>query len=294
MNEEIYNEPTKREEKRVAAKRTLNAEEQAVEAAAMLFWEQNKEALIESYHEEYGNILDTDRAKELFPMFTESPEARVALASAMYRPASQAVDEIYERLLRVRPGEFVVFLGGGPGSGKTVFSNTKAVQKVLSKAAAVMDGTMANQKRTEEQIEAALRAGKAIIVFYIFCKFERAIEGVIDRACSPKSLRAVPMSVVAGKHYEAANTLIHLVKKYELNDSVEIEVSVFNGPTETFGETDSSTVEKAMKGKTVDALTGISYRLLDARRERDQQNPEAAKAKGISPLTETIYQILRC
>src|SRR3990172_6585035 len=76
-----------------------------------------------NYLAENGMILDSDRAKELFPDYAASLTTRRKYSSAVYPPAARFIDRLYGQLLQepLAAGKqgLVVCTAGGPGSGKS-------------------------------------------------------------------------------------------------------------------------------------------------------------------------------
>lgn len=287
--ETIYNPALEYGHKSMAKKRKMTIEEQRVEAAAYEFLDAHLPQIAQDYTTENGNTLDADRAKEHFEVYAQNRESRIKWASAVYGPASKLVDTMFQTKITEAEDEIIVFLGGGPGAGKTSFSADPQYREVLKEAAVVMDGTLADYERSEGQIKFALDHGHQVLVFFIHRPFEDAIDGVISRACSPQSLRVVPLSVVAAKHLGAVETLVRLEEEYADNDAFQIQVAVFRGVGEPFGVATVAEVREAMTFD-IDQLTQKSYQILDGRYQAQQQE---GPREGEHQITEAIYQGLR-
>ncbi len=273
----------------MAADRKMTEEERRVEASAHEFLDAHFPQIIQDYIAENGNTLDADRAKEHFEVYAQNRESRIKWGSAMYGPASKLVDTMFETKITETEEEIIVFLGGGPGAGKTSFSTDPQYRDVLKEAAVVMDGTLANYERSATQIRFALDRGHQVVVFFIHRRFDEAIDGVISRACSPQSLRVVPLSVVASKHLGAVETLVRLKEEFARHDSVEIQVAVFRGVGEPFGVATVAEVKEAMTFD-IDQLVQKSYQILDGRYQAQQHE---GISEGEHQITEAIYQGLR-
>lgn len=267
----------------------MTDEERQVEASAYEFLEAHLPKIIQDYIAENGNTLDADRAKEHFEVYAQNRESRIKWASAVYGPASKLVDTMFQKKATETEEEIIVFLGGGPGAGKTSFSVDPQYREVLKEAAIVMDGTLANYERSAAQIRFALERGHQVVVFFIHRPFEEAIEGVISRACSPQSLRVVPLSVVASKHLGAVEALVRMEEEFAENEAMEIQVAVFRGVGEPFGVATVAEVREAMTFD-IDQLTQKSYQILDGRYQAQQQK---GPREGEHQITEAIYQGLR-
>jgi len=273
--------------------RTLTDEEKKVEEEAFRFLEENFDKLAADYERIYGRIIDADRIKELFPMFATTEQTRRRWASAVYAPAARLADHLFHRFLREQISRVaVVLLAGGPGSGKSTFSAQPDIEKILSEAAVTVDGTLSDTERAITFIEAALDAGKEVVVFYVHCNFQRAIEGVIDRALSPISLRVVPMSVVSAKHFGAVQTLKTISRRFGHRADFAIRVAVFQGIGEPFamGEIEDVLVSET---STVDPLIQKAYSILDDRYEADRVSQSRQNPTERRHLTEDLYQSLR-
>lgn len=137
-----------------------------------------------------------------------------------------------------------------------------------------------------------LDVGKEVVVFYVHCNFQRAIEGVIDRALSPISLRVVPMSVVSAKHFGAVKTLKTISRRFGHRADFAIRVAVFQGIGEPFamGEIEDVLVSET---STVDPLIQKAYSILDDRYQADRVSQSRQNPTERRHLTEDLYQSLR-
>ena len=155
-----------------------------------------------------------------------------------------------------------------------------------------MDGTLSDTERAIAFIDAALDAGKEVVVFYVHCEFRRAIEGVIDRALSPISLRVVPMSVVSAKHFGAVQTLKTISLRFGHREDFAIRVAIFQGIGEPFAMGEIEDV-LAAETSTVDPLLQKAYSILDDRHQADRISQSRQNSTERRHLTEDLYQSLR-
>lgn len=185
-------------------------------------WEQvqnDTDLLIERYLQENGNILDADRAKELFPLFTESRQTRIRHLTAVYEPAQQLIDLIYNRKLQSADKDaLVIFTAGGPACGKS--SLVESIRETIQTAHLTMDGTLSDLSRAIKNINLALNANCLVAVFFVYRHFPDAVEGAIQRALSSESFRPVPVRIVAGKYFGALHTTSTLYAEFRQNPRV--------------------------------------------------------------------------
>lgn len=204
----------------------LTPEKRAVEAEATRMVQERAEEMIAEYERRFGNTLDVDDARELFPAYTKDLESRGTMVQAVHEPASALVLEMYRRKLAQKGGsDNVMFLAGGAGSGKsTALQNFRPGEKLLLQ----FDSVMANFSSAVKRIEQALAAGRKVQVMFVYSPFEQATAQMINRAQAKG--RTVPAEVHAQGHFEAPRVLLQLAEKYEGDPRVRIRVIDSTGP----------------------------------------------------------------
>lgn len=176
------------------------------------------------YRQRFDKILDTDNARELSDDYNRSKESRSQYGSAVQEPAGNLVWLLYLLMLNTespRGSGRVLVMAGGAGAGKT--STVRMLLRQAYEAAEVIyDTTMADLPQAVEKVEAALSSGKEVTILYIHRTIESAVRGVVRRALEHG--RTVPLSVLAGDHFDAQRTVIELARKYQDNPRVEIQI----------------------------------------------------------------------
>lgn len=234
-----------------------------------------------------GTILDTDRAKELFPVYSKNLQSQARWSSAVYKPASEFIDKFYTELLQVeaeeRPSNLILFLAGGPGSGKSTFVvNNPATEN----AYLILDGTLSDFDRASDNIYEALFENYEVHVIHVYRPFDEAVKGVIERGLSIKSGRVVPLSVVAEKHFRSARCIKDLNALF--SGIAEFDFFQYRGIGRPFTLVSVDTVIEDLGD--IDNLQQRAYSVLEEIYEaRRHLLPEEAFETGEQPFSEAIY-----
>jgi hypothetical protein len=184
-------------------------------------------ALIATYVQRFGCVLNADNASELFPEYTATPDARALLGPAVRPNAARIVDAVYARRLAepvISPRlPVAVFTSGGNGSGKT-----SSVPAAGGKAHVVLDSTLSQLEASTENIERALEADLLVYIRHLARDVIDAWEnGVLARAMDPGSRHPGRTVMFRGHlltHRGARRTLIALAERYRCEHRVRIEV----------------------------------------------------------------------
>lgn len=92
---------------------------------------------------------------------------------------SQAAQSLYERALRESKSPDVVFLGGGPGSGKTELVAKQLIRNGYK--GILYDSNLSNQEGAQKQIEQAREAGKNVKIYGVLPNLAKARGFTIQR-----------------------------------------------------------------------------------------------------------------
>jgi hypothetical protein len=179
---------------------------------------------LREYRLRYGRILDTDLARGLSDDWNRNKESRARYASAVHNPASAFVDALYQAILaEPREGDrnLVLFMAGGGGSGKTT-AVTQVASSLMDRAHLVYDTTLARYEPALQKIEAALVAGREVVIVFVYRPFEAAVRGVIQRASN--NGRTIPLNVLAADHAGASESVLRLAEAFAGNERVLIYV----------------------------------------------------------------------
>ena len=164
------------------------------------------EKLMADYEKRFGNVLNTDNMKLLFPEYNPHDEKSVR---SNHPEAGRLVGKMFDRAVeKLKPGDTVIFTGGGNGSGKS------SVLKDVSGAAFVMDSTMANAEMSGKSIQKVLdKGGKPVLAFTYRDPVDAWFHGVQKRNQS-KDGHVVPETTFANTHVNARKSFIRLAERF--------------------------------------------------------------------------------
>lgn len=185
-----------------------------VEASAAGDAAQNRADVVKQYRAKAKelsgneNHFGADIAKELFPEYAASNEARRAQSPLIQEQAAKiAADSFADALAKpVTPKtDTVTFMAGGTGSGKSTHA---------PKTGIVYDSTLTNFDVAKEKIDAALASGRDVDIRYVFREpVEAYSQGVLKRAESIG--RSVAPETHANTHRGAYETIQRLADQYK-------------------------------------------------------------------------------
>jgi len=189
----------------------LDPEERAIELkfaavlAADLDWAARR------YEAEFRNVLDRNSAQELSPDYAgtgpDDRTSRTRWSVATLGVAGGFIDWLYpRRLAALPPDSLIAFNAGGQGSGKTTATRAAEVERA---ADLLMDGTLQDEARSRQQIDAALGLGHLVQIRFAYCPWEKAVANILRRA-GEGSGRVVPLARAARGHFQAARTVLSL------------------------------------------------------------------------------------
>lgn len=172
----------------------LTGDEAAVQEAAIAKYVKDKNAVIESYQDHFGNkIVNPDLARLLF----RNVGYDGLNAGAVQKVVSDISDTLWKMHLESNVEPTAVIYTGSAGAGKSTTVGI-VLPKLSTEAAVILDGTLTNPALAKQRIEEALAAGKAVEVVHVYRDpIEAWNDGVIPRmlGTSIDAGRVVPISV---------------------------------------------------------------------------------------------------
>ncbi|MDR1276313.1 MAG: zeta toxin family protein [Candidatus Accumulibacter sp.] len=186
-----------------------------------------------------GRVIGTDLVRELCADYVIGRDSRTRLTEATTPTAEFLSDILYRRRLEQPDLEghpTVAITAGGPGSGKTTGLSESNLKPQIH-----LDMTLSNFDQAVRRINAALEAGKKVLIYYTARDPVVAmIEGVVPRALDERNGRIVTLQSHAAKHRGANKTVRALLKKYGADARVGFE---FTDNRYGFGEHRKATAE---------------------------------------------------
>jgi hypothetical protein len=230
----------------------LNPKERAIETAAFEAIDNHTPELISEYKEKFGNEIDPDKVKELFPEFAKDK----SYAAAVHEPSSELSKVIWRNALKEKgdAGDTspTLFTAGGSGSGK---SEAMKVAKSLVGAkddALTFDSVLGNFKSATDKIQEALDLTKGPVdIIYTNAPIETATFLNLKRD------RTVRMKTLMDAHIKASANIKALQEHYK--DNPRVRISIINNQ--------GAGLENMVEGKLSDVPTysieGMRERILN-------------------------------
>lgn len=206
-------------------------------------------ATIRAYREKFGNVANSDLAKELAEGLYDTPEKRTANSRALHQPSHELARAVFRQLLEedVQEGKsaLAVFTAGGTGSGKS--SSIDLLPGLRTDANVVYDSTFANKDQALEDVQAALDAGRDVgIVVTLRDIREAFVNGVLPRAM--REGRPVNIDSHIRTHTGAPATVLAIAKQYA--DDPRVSVMVVENP---------ATGDRVLRGPDLQRLEAVRY-----------------------------------
>lgn len=239
----------------------LSAEERRIEDVFARQIERRPFEAIRQYRDKFGNVANSDLAKELAgPNVYGTPAQRTNTSRALHGPSHELARAVFREALtdNVPEGKsnLAVFTAGGTGSGKS--SSLNQIFPELKEAAHVVyDSTFANTPDAIEDVQAALDTDHEVgIVFTKRDIREAFTNGVLTRAMTEG--RPVSIASHVRTHIGALDTIRAVAEHFKDDPRVAFMVidNPASGPREIVG-----------MGHDLRALEGVRY---DAASVRDQ------------------------
>ncbi len=171
---------------RILKKETLSADESEVEERFAAAVRENLKEIIAEYYARFGNVIDTDRAREFSKDYCASKESRTRFSRVSYTPAKVVADEIYRRQIE---GGFeggsgrILFTSGGTGVGKsTALEMLRNEADSDQKYDILVDGTLSDYQAARSKIYKALSLGHEVAIVHVHREFAETAKMVIKRA----------------------------------------------------------------------------------------------------------------
>ena len=172
------------------------------------------EKLIEEYRNRFGNVLNTDNMKLLFPGYNPHDEKSVR---DNHLKASVLIGKMFDQAVeKIKPGDTVIFTGGGNGSGKSSVSGR------FSKAAFVMDSTMANAETSGKSIQKVLDKGAHVELDFVYRDPVDAWFNGVQKRNQFQDGHVVPKTTFANTHSKAPENFIKLAEQFD--DKVTVHI----------------------------------------------------------------------
>lgn len=167
---------------------------------------------VKKYEERFGNVINTDNAKLLFVNDGYDPHDAESVKQ-FHVKAGEIVRNLFDKLLKDRKGKgngFVVFTGGGNGSGKS----SVMTGDIVKNADFVFDSAMVNYEAAKKSIQQVIDNGQTPLLAFVYRNPADAwFNGVLKRNQSADG-HIVPDGVFANTHAVARDTFLKLVDEF--------------------------------------------------------------------------------
>ena len=245
---------------RILKNEMLSAEEAEVEARFAELVQTRLDALIARYHARFGNVIDTDRAREFCPDYCHSKASRTRFSRAVYQPAKALADEIYRRIIRTveaASGWRILFTSGGTGVGKsTALAWLSEEPEPGDDFDILVDGTLSDHQAAQEKIREALAAGHRVTLAHVHRAFAETVRMVVKRAVEQG--RTVTLDNIAVTHFRSRETLLRLAEEF----GSRIKIRVLENHAEEPSRAISMTELAGRRRESIDQLRKLAHTLL--------------------------------
>lgn len=247
------------------------------------FVDEDPKGVVDDYIRQFGRNVNTDNARELHWMYRDDPQN---FAAAVHEGSSNAAQMVYDNLLEsAKPGDSVLFMAGGGGSGKGHILDREGLN---TPDRIIYDAVLGKFKSASARIDQALNAGLPVEIAYVNTPALQAFKNALNRAV--KKGRTVPLTVLAEAHTGASNTIRQLNDAYK--DRAKITIYNWGGTTgkiedvPTYNQDDlvaqfraelDTQVKNGYDPKLADAFRRTSF--ARGLREDDSGAPEGAGSK---------------
>jgi hypothetical protein len=203
----------------------LSPEEARVEMEFSAAIQADLEAFVKLYGDRFGRVIDTDRARELWPAYSASDAARTRWSRAVYNPAKALADEIYRRTIREAApgaGQSILFTSGGIGVGKSTALAQLSGDNIPPEERydILVDGTLSDLSAARTKVRLALALGHSVTIIHVHRAFLETIPMIVQRAIEMG--RTVTLDNIAATHFRSRESLLKLVE--EFGEQIEVEI----------------------------------------------------------------------
>jgi hypothetical protein len=170
----------------------LTSEEMEVQKRFAEYIENNPDKAIDEYIKRFGNVVNTDNARELSTDYQppnatkdEVNLARTKWSRATIAPSRALANAVYQKLLteNSKKEPSVVFTAGGASSGKSSsIASFSKLHQTLTNSQVIFDTTLSSEKTALANIKLALDAGKEVNIFYVYRNPNDAFTASLKRA----------------------------------------------------------------------------------------------------------------
>jgi hypothetical protein len=129
-----------------------------------------------------GRYVNSDLMKEMFPVYSASPESRNRYNAVVHNAAAVLASEQYRRVVTRNDDaskDIATFLTGIPGAGKTTYALLGG--ELGTDTCVLFEGQLANANLAIPKIELALNSGLKPEIVVVHIPAERALENTIHR-----------------------------------------------------------------------------------------------------------------
>ena len=200
----------------------LSDADAAVQARAIRAVEADPEGLAQRYEARFGKVVGADHAKTLLGEDYGDPESRTRHTQAVHQPSSALAHHIFEtRMQAAQPGDLMLMLSGGPGSGKT--TSLDSFRSLTDLAHTIYDSNLTRRDGATRDIETALDADLDVGIAHVLRDPVVAFrDGVLPRANTQGRIVTIDQHV--RNHGQARETFRALQKQYADDDRVGFSV----------------------------------------------------------------------
>lgn len=187
---------------------TLDADRATVQERAARAVEDDPAGMVGQYRAHFDNVVNADKAKELFPEYAASNASRTQNDLAVHRPASRLAQAAYDTIIDEPVPEgraaMAVFTAGGTGSGKSSALDA-VLPGVRARAHVVYDSALTDLDAALYNIRRARETRHEVLVVFSDRDVGEAFHATIERA--RESGRPVTISTHVATHVKAPQVL---------------------------------------------------------------------------------------